>query len=146
MVLGEGVLESVGKVPRGELQYFYDVDPYSKYHKHTLYFTFPVDEDNKRCFLLKDTGEQYVFQSGGLMLARAESSRAKDTSNQKSRREFCKFDMYWGTKFDYENTKVEDPAIYNNFELIAEFTPFNILNTAHENFELRDKMFERTSS
>lgn len=61
MILGEGSLESVGKVPRGEVQYFYDVDPYSKYYKHTLYFTFPVDEGNKKCFLLKDTGEKYVF-------------------------------------------------------------------------------------
>ena len=54
--------------------------------------------------------------------------------------------MYKGTQFDYENVVVKDPSIYNNFELIAEFTPFNILNTAYENFELRDRVFERTSS
>ena len=54
--------------------------------------------------------------------------------------------MYKGTQFDYENEVVKDPSIYNNFELIAEFTPFNILNTAYENFELRDRVFERTSS
>ncbi len=54
--------------------------------------------------------------------------------------------MYKGKSFDFENVKLSDPALYNNFELTVEFAPFNILNTAHENFELRDKVFERTSS
>ncbi len=145
-IMGEELVDHAGRVQRGEVQYFYDVDPYSKFQSHSLYFSFRVDENNKRCFLLGESEEAFVFQSSRLKLRRKEEAKATDSKHLKVRKEWCKFEMYRGDQFRLENEMVDDPAVYNNFELIVEFLPFNTLNTVSENFELDEKVFERTSA
>lgn len=41
------------------------------------------------------------------------------------RKELCKFEMYRGRYFSLENELIDDPKVYNNFELFVEFLPFN---------------------
>ena len=41
---------------------------------------------------------------------------------------------------------LDDPELYNNFELYVEFVAYNPLDTAAENFGLAEKVFERVSA
>ena len=61
--MAEGVLRIVGNVPQGETRFFYDIDPYSKYCNHTVYFSFAVNDGNKKSFLLQESEKDFVFQS-----------------------------------------------------------------------------------
>lgn len=74
------------------------------------------------------------------------SAKEQDSEKNKSKKEACKFALYRGKKFSFENSEVLDSTLYNPLELKTELVSFNILNTYEENFYLRDKVFERTSS
>ena len=81
-IQGAELIPNAGRVSRGETQYFYDVEPYSKFCGNSLYFSFRVDGDNKRCFLLQEWDEErdepYIFQSSALKLRKKEELKAMD--------------------------------------------------------------------
>lgn len=116
-IQGQELIKNAGKVNRGEVQYFYDIEPYSKFCANSLYFSFRVDDENKRCFLLQESDEAYVFQSNALKLRKKEEVKAMDQTHARVRKELCKFEMYRGSEFSFENELIDDPMIYNNFEL-----------------------------